>query len=228
MAVVMTPTRPTAAAKNATKPFSRRSGAGDGDPFVEGRRVKLRSVWRAVPGPVCKTVVAVVGTTLILLGVALVVLPGPFTIPLLAAGFFVLGTEFAWAAAALAKTRKGLAWAADTTRRSVRAATTRQVPVAAVWDSHLVVAGTATPGVLELTATEVRFRPVGDHADNLHEAACIIDAAELVAARISAAAHSGDTASLVLRTSTGEAHFVTSDPVALAAELSRRYRIPRS
>lgn len=65
-------------------------------------------LWQRVPGTVRKTIVAVFGVTLVLLGLALIVLPGPFTIPLLIAGFAVLGTEFAWASRWLQRTRDGL------------------------------------------------------------------------------------------------------------------------
>jgi len=48
-----------------------------------------------------KTIVAVIGGTVVVLGLALIVLPGPFTLPLLLLGFAILGSEFAWAARAL-------------------------------------------------------------------------------------------------------------------------------
>lgn len=74
--------------------------------------------WRRVPSPVRKSIVATIGGTLVALGFALVVLPGPFTVPLLVAGFAVLGTEFAWATRALQRARAGL----DASGRVVRAA----------------------------------------------------------------------------------------------------------
>ncbi|MFI0433455.1 MAG: PGPGW domain-containing protein, partial [Candidatus Nanopelagicales bacterium] len=45
--------------------------------------------------------VIVAGSVLIIIGLALVVLPGPFTLPLVIAGVAVLSTEFAWASALL-------------------------------------------------------------------------------------------------------------------------------
>lgn len=42
-------------------------------------------------------VVFVVGVALVLLGIALIPLPGPFSIPLMVAGLAVLATEFVWA-----------------------------------------------------------------------------------------------------------------------------------
>jgi len=42
---------------------------------------------------------------LVLAGLVLIVLPGPFTMPLVIAGFFVLAVEFAWAERLLAKAK---------------------------------------------------------------------------------------------------------------------------
>ena len=41
--------------------------------------------------------VCMLGGTIILLGLLLIVLPGPFTIPLIAAGAAILSTEYEWA-----------------------------------------------------------------------------------------------------------------------------------
>ena len=60
-------------------------------------KAKIAKAWRALPGPVRKTIVLVVRSTLIIVGSLLVVLPGPFTLPLIILGLFVLGLEFAWA-----------------------------------------------------------------------------------------------------------------------------------
>ncbi|MEY2478376.1 MAG: hypothetical protein QOG87_3691 [Actinomycetota bacterium] len=49
--------------------------------------------------------VTVVGGALVLGGVALLVLPGPGLL-VVVAGFAVLGTEYAWAAAALERTKR--------------------------------------------------------------------------------------------------------------------------
>lgn len=63
-----------------------------------------------------KVVVAVIGGTLLLLGVAMIVLPGPAVV-LIPAGLAVLATEFLWARRALRKckgvarrARRGLRW----------------------------------------------------------------------------------------------------------------------
>jgi tellurite resistance protein TerC len=60
------------------------------------------SPWRAVR----KVVVAVIGTTVLAVGVALIVLPGPavVVIPL---GLGILGTEFLWARRLLQRLRQG-------------------------------------------------------------------------------------------------------------------------
>jgi hypothetical protein len=70
---------------------------GDGHVSVNERARLVARVWRATPLRVRQLIVSVVGVTLIVLGAALVVVPGPFTLPLLVAGLAVLGTEFAWA-----------------------------------------------------------------------------------------------------------------------------------
>lgn len=62
-------------------------------------------LWRALPGSVRKTIVLVIGFTLILLGAALVVLPGPFTMPLIILGLVVLAVEFTWAESLLSKAK---------------------------------------------------------------------------------------------------------------------------
>lgn len=52
-----------------------------------------------------RVVIGVIGGTLVLIGIALLVLPGP-GILVLAAGLAVLAVEFAWARAWLAKLRR--------------------------------------------------------------------------------------------------------------------------
>lgn len=53
--------------------------------------------WRKVPQKLRRLVVCLLGGTIILLGLLLIVLPGPFTIPLVAAGAAILSTEYEWA-----------------------------------------------------------------------------------------------------------------------------------
>lgn len=54
------------------------------------------NAWARLPHPVRWVSVAVVGGMLVLVGLVLMVLPGP-GIPLLILGLVVLATEFAWA-----------------------------------------------------------------------------------------------------------------------------------
>ena len=65
---------------------------------------RLWVAFKAVAGPLRKLIVAVIGGTILLIGVALIVLPGPafLVIPI---GLAVLATEFAWAQSALARAK---------------------------------------------------------------------------------------------------------------------------
>lgn len=58
-----------------------------------------------------RVAISVVGGALVLIGLAMFVLPGP-GILVIAIGFAILGTEYAWAAAALDRTKKLAAQAA--------------------------------------------------------------------------------------------------------------------
>ena len=69
---------------------------------------RFGELWARAPRRLRQTIVGVLGGTVVLLGLALVVLPGPFTLPLLVLGFAILGTEFAWAARALERVRDGM------------------------------------------------------------------------------------------------------------------------
>ena len=85
----------------------------------------LGRLWRKAPLRLRQGIVLMVGVTIVLLGLALVVLPGPFTLPLLILGFAILGTEFAWAASALEKTKAGMAAGGRVAKRAVSAAAER-------------------------------------------------------------------------------------------------------
>lgn len=61
------------------------------------RREKFLQRWRNVPAPARKTIVLVIGFTLLAIGGVLVVLPGPFTLPFVVAALAVLASEFVWA-----------------------------------------------------------------------------------------------------------------------------------
>ena len=60
-----------------------------------------------LPTNVRRATVLLVGGSLIILGVLLSILPGPFTIPLLLLGFAILASEFAWAEAVFQKSLDG-------------------------------------------------------------------------------------------------------------------------
>lgn len=68
-------------------------------------KAKIAKAWKALPGPLRKTISLVIGSTLIIVGTLLVVLPGPFTLPLIILGLVVLALEFAWAEAMLIRVR---------------------------------------------------------------------------------------------------------------------------
>lgn len=61
------------------------------------RKSKFLTTWKTLPRQLRKVIVSVIGFTLITLGLLLIVLPGPFTLPFLILGLVVLGLEFAWA-----------------------------------------------------------------------------------------------------------------------------------
>ncbi len=86
----------------------------------EGGKLRWAERWASTPGVVRKTIVLIIGGSLIGLGVLLVVLPGPFTIPLLIAGFSVLGTEFAWAGSLLKASRQRAARVGGGLKRRLR------------------------------------------------------------------------------------------------------------
>ena len=66
---------------------------------------KIALAWRSLPAALRKTIALVIGSTLIVTGLLLIVLPGPFTMPLLILGLVVLALEFAWAERALIRVR---------------------------------------------------------------------------------------------------------------------------
>ena len=92
----------------------------DGELSVSERFSFFKGVWRSTPKPVRRTIVGVLGSTLVLLGGALVVLPGPFTLPLVLAGLAILASEFAWAERLLVQGRKQIGRVTSTVRRKVR------------------------------------------------------------------------------------------------------------
>jgi len=87
---------------------------------VRDRLAALGKLWRRAPKRLREGIVLLLGGTIVLLGLALVVLPGPFTLPLLLLGFAILGTEFAWAARALQKVKAGMERGAELGRAGVQ------------------------------------------------------------------------------------------------------------
>ena len=67
-------------------------------------RLKSAAGLNILPAPFRKLIVAVIGVTILLIGVAMIVLPGPalIVIPL---GLAILATEFAWARRAIRRAR---------------------------------------------------------------------------------------------------------------------------
>jgi uncharacterized membrane protein YbaN (DUF454 family) len=68
--------------------------------------VEYKKIWRQVPAPVRKLIVVVIGFTLIAIGTVLIILPGPFTLPFMIGGLFVLAIEFTWAKSLLTKAQE--------------------------------------------------------------------------------------------------------------------------
>ena len=81
---------------------------------------RFGEVWARAPHRLRQTIVGMLGATIVLLGLALIVLPGPFTLPLLVLGFAILGTEFAWAARALERVKDGMERGAQAAKSAVR------------------------------------------------------------------------------------------------------------
>jgi len=94
----------------------------DGDGRISGsERLRFHQrLWKAAPRSVRRSIVSVLGGTLILVGALLVVLPGPFTLPLMLLGLAVLASEYAWAARLLEKSRSGVGRALKGLRRRQR------------------------------------------------------------------------------------------------------------
>jgi uncharacterized protein (TIGR02611 family) len=67
-------------------------------------RIKAAVGLNDLPGPFRKLIVGVIGITILLIGVAMVVLPGPAFI-VIPVGLGILATEFAWARRAVRRAR---------------------------------------------------------------------------------------------------------------------------
>jgi uncharacterized membrane protein YbaN (DUF454 family) len=68
--------------------------------------VEYKRIWRQVPAPVRKVIVLVIGFTLIAIGSVLIILPGPFTLPFMIGGLFILAIEFTWARSLLTRAQE--------------------------------------------------------------------------------------------------------------------------
>jgi len=68
-------------------------------------KIKTKQAWKMLPKPLRKSIVLLVGLTFIVAGLLLIVLPGPFTLPLLILGLIILALEFAWAETLLNRVR---------------------------------------------------------------------------------------------------------------------------
>lgn len=75
--------------------------------------------WQRLPHPVRWVAAAAVGGTLVVVGLILMVLPGP-GIPILLLGLLVLASEFAWAQATLHRVKKHGATAGRVARDAAR------------------------------------------------------------------------------------------------------------
>ena len=67
-------------------------------------RIKNVLSLQILPAPLRKLIIAIIGGTILLIGIALLVLPGPAFV-VIPVGLAILATEFAWARRAVKKAR---------------------------------------------------------------------------------------------------------------------------
>jgi tellurite resistance protein TerC len=65
---------------------------------------RMWAAFKAVAAPLRKLIIALIGGTVLLIGIALIVLPGPAFI-VIPVGLAILATEFTWAQRAVARAR---------------------------------------------------------------------------------------------------------------------------
>ena len=65
---------------------------------------RVRTALKGVAAPLRKLIVAIIGGTVLLIGIALIVLPGPAFI-VIPVGLAILATEFAWARRAVTRAK---------------------------------------------------------------------------------------------------------------------------
>ena len=85
------------------------------------RLKKTANSFKELPKPLRKLIVAVIGSTIFLIGVAMIVLPGP-AIVVIPIGLGILATEFAWARRAIRRARVMIAKARGRESGKARAA----------------------------------------------------------------------------------------------------------
>ena len=71
-------------------------------------RLKAVVSLKDLPAPLRKLMVGIIGSTIVLIGVAMIVLPGPAFI-VIPVGLGILATEFAWARRAVRRARVAIA-----------------------------------------------------------------------------------------------------------------------
>lgn len=67
-------------------------------------RIKSALSLKILPAPLRKLIIAIIGGTILLIGIALLVLPGPAFV-VIPVGLAILATEFAWARRAVVRAR---------------------------------------------------------------------------------------------------------------------------
>ena len=96
--------------------FQRRLADDSSSGYRAGVKVdRWLASWKRLPHPIRWVVVATVGLSLIVAGIAMLVLPGP-GIATIIAGLAVLATEFAWAQVVLSHIKKHGSKAATATK----------------------------------------------------------------------------------------------------------------
>jgi tellurite resistance protein TerC len=85
--------------------------------LLSGARAVVVS-FKVLAAPLRKLIIAVIGGTVLLIGVAMIVLPGPAFI-VIPVGLAILATEFAWAGRAVVRARALLAKARGRRPQSV-------------------------------------------------------------------------------------------------------------
>jgi tellurite resistance protein TerC len=88
---------------------------------VNWARIKAAVSLKGIPAPVRKPIVGVIGSTIFLIGVAMLVLPGP-AIVVIPIGLGILATEFAWARRTIRRARVMIARARGRQSAKERAA----------------------------------------------------------------------------------------------------------